>query len=174
MRQDERGFTVIELIVVIAISAIIAAGAGMTIGQIIKGSENSQDLMTIANQSHNVGYGISCDILTAQSVNATDDPGTGDIEFVVMNWKDWETGDTYDIRYIWLASTDSLQRLKRKQLISDRDGVEISNKTTLVANNIYSANLTQEDALWRLTIEAHSGERSLTREYVISQRREQQ
>jgi len=73
-----------------------------------------------------------------------------------------------------LASTDSLQRLKRKQLISDRDGVEISNKTTLVANNIYSANLTQEDALWRLTIEAHSGEKSLTREYVISQRREQQ
>ena len=172
MRRGESGFTLIELTVVIAISAIIAASAGMTTIQMLKSSGDSQDLMTLTNHIRNAGYRISRDILTAQSVNASDDTGTGDIEFVVMNWKDWETGDTHDIRYIWLASTGSLQKLKRKQLTRDKNGAEISNKTTLVADNIYSANLTEEDTRWTLTLEAHSGDKRLTREYVINQRRE--
>ena len=133
----------------------------------------SNALMTVTNQANSVGYWVSRDILTAQSVNASDDSGTGDIEFVVMNWKNWETGDMHDIRYIWLASADSLQKVKRKQVIRDKNDVEISNKVTLVADNIYSANLTQEDARWKLIVEAHSGDRSLNREYFISQREEQ-
>ena len=173
MRQGERGFTLLELSVVIAISAIIALGAGMTAVQVIRGSAESNALMTVTNQVNNVGYWVSRDILTAQSVNASDDTGTGDTEFVVMNWKNWETGEMHDIRYIWLASADSLQKVKRKQVIRDKNDVEISNKVTLVADNIYSANLTQEDARWKLIVEAHSGDRSLNREYFISQREEQ-
>jgi len=170
MRQGERGFTLLELSVVIAISAIIALGAGMTVVQVIRGADESNALMTVTNQVNNVGYWVSRDILTAQSVNASDDSGTGDIEFIVMNWKNWETGEMHDIRYIWLASADSLQKVKRKQLTRDKNDAEISNKTTLVADNIYSANLTQEDARWKLIVEAHSGERSFNREYFISQR----
>ena len=170
MRQGERGFTLLELAVVIAISAIIALGAGMTAVQVIRGSDESNALMTVTNQVNSVGYWVSRDILSAQSVNASEDTGTVDTEFVIMNWKDWETGDMHDIRYIWLASADSLQILKRKQVIRDKNDAEISNKVTLVANNIYSANLTQEDARWKLIAEAHSGGRSLTREYFISQR----
>ncbi len=174
MRQGERGFTLLELAVVIAISAIIALGAGTTAVQVIKGSHESNALMTVTNQPNNVGYWVSRDILSAQSVNASDDTGTGDTEFVVMNWNDWETGEMHDIRYIWLASTDSLQMLKRKQVIRDKNDVEISNKVTLVADNIYSANLTREDTRWKLIVEARSGGRSLNREYFISQRQEQQ
>ena len=170
MKQGERGLTIIELVVVIAISAIIAAGTGMTTVQIINGSEDSQDLVTVANQTHNAGYWVSRDIMTAQSANVSDDPGTAESEFAVIAWKDLETGDTYDIRYIWLASTDSLQMLKRKQIIRNNDGVVTSNKTTLVADNIYSANLTQVDTGWKLAVEAQSGEKSLTREYIIGQR----
>ena len=36
----------------------------------------------------------------AQSINITDDPETADIEFTIMPWKDWETGDTHDICYV--------------------------------------------------------------------------
>ncbi len=170
MRRGERGFTLLELAVVIAISAIIALGAGMTVVLVLRGSDESNALMAVTNQVNNVGYWVSRDILTAQSVNTSDDTGTGDIEFVVMNWKDWETGDMHDIRYISLASTDSLQMIKRKQVIRDKNDLEISNKVTLVADNIYSANLTQEDTRWKLIVEARSGVRSSNREYFISQR----
>ncbi|MFC1902323.1 type II secretion system protein J [Chloroflexota bacterium] len=173
MRQSERGFTLWELSVVIALSAIITLGAGTTAVQMIRGSAESNALMAVSNQVNNVGYWVSRDILTAQSVNASDDSGTGDIEFVVMNWKNWETGEMHDIRYIWLASADSLQKVRRKQVIRDNNDAEISNKATLVADNIYSANLTQEDTRWKLIVEAHSGDRSLNREYFISQRQGQ-
>ena len=106
----------------------------------------------------------------AQTINATDDLGTDDVEFVVMNRKDWQSGDTDDIRYVWLDSADSLKKLKRKQLTCDKNGVEIGNKMTLVADNIYTANLSWQDGMWALSVEARSGEKSATREYKISQR----
>ena len=56
MRQGERGFTLLELSVVIAISSIIALGAGMTAVQVIRGSAQSNALMTVTNQVNNVNY----------------------------------------------------------------------------------------------------------------------
>ena len=170
MKRNEKGFTLINLAVVIAISAIIAAGAGMTTAQIIQGSQHSRDWATAARQAQNVGYWLGQDILTAQTVNVTDDLGTADIEFVIMSWKDWETGETYDIRYVWLDSADSLKKLKRKQLTCDEDGVEIGNKTTLIADNINTANLSSDNGTWSLCVEARSGEKSAAKEYEIYQR----
>ncbi len=170
MKRDEKGFTIIDLVVVIAITAIIALGSGMTVVQIIKGSQRSNDWTTVVRQAQNVGYWVSEDALMAQTIAISDDPETGDIEFFTVYWKDWETGDTYDIRYVWLDSADSLKKLVRKQVSKDKDGVEISNKSTLVADNIYAATLSWQDGAWRLSVEARSGEKSTTREYEISQR----
>ena len=174
MKRGEKGFTLISLAVVIAISAIIAAGAGMTTAQIINGSQRNNEQATVIRQAQNVGYWVSRDVLTAQTVTSGDDSETADIEFLIAYWKDWETGDTYDIRYIWLDSDDALKKLKRKQVTCDDDGEETGNKTTLVADNIYTANLTCQDDIWKLSVEARSGERSVTREYRIVQRLEQQ
>ncbi len=173
MKQDEKGFTLIELIVAIAISAIIAIGAGTTTAQIFRVSQCNSDWTTAVRQVQNVGYWVSQDVLMAQTANVSDDPETADSEFIIMNWKDWETGDTYDIRYIWLDSADSLKKLKRKQLTRDKDGVEIGNETTMVADNIYMANLSGQNGAWSLSVEAHSGDRSSIGEYEISQRLEQ-
>ena len=170
MKRNEKGFTLIELAVATAIVALIALGAGMTTVQIIQGSQHSSDWTTAVRQAQNVGYWVSQDVLIAQTANVSDDPETADIEFIIVYWKDWETGDMYDTRYVWLDSADSLKKVKRKQLTRDKDGVEISNKTTLVADNIHTANLSGQDGLWRLSVEAHSGKKSATREYEISQR----
>lgn len=172
MRRDEGGFALINLAVAIAISAVIAAGAGMTTAQILKGSQQNSDWMTAVRQAQNAGYWVSQDALMAQDINISDDPETADEEFIIISWKDWETGDTHDIRYLWLDSADSLKKLKRKQIIRDKDGLTTGNITTLVADNIYTADLSWQDGAWRLSVEAHSGEKSLTREYEISQRLE--
>ena len=172
MNLNENGFTLIELAVAVAIVAVITLGAGMTTANVIKGSQRNTDWTTAVCQAQNVGYWVSQDALMAQTIDIGDDPETGDAEFIVVSRKDWETGNTYDIRYIWFDSADSLNKLKRKQLTRDKYGVEIDNKTTLVADNIYSANLSWQDSMWGLTVEARSGDKSETREYFISQRRQ--
>ena len=108
----------------------------------------------------------------AQTINIGDDPETGDdVEFIIVHWKDWENGDTHEARYLWLDSVDSLKKLKRKQVIRDKNGVEIDNGMTLVADNINTASLSEQTGGWKLSVESCSGDKSVTREYEISQRR---
>jgi len=174
MRRTEKGFTLINVILVTAISAIIASGAGVTSVQVIKVSRLNNDWTTTVRQAQNVGYRVSQDVLMAQTITTGDDPETADdVEFIISYWKDWETGDTYDIRYVWLDSADSLKSLKRKQVMRDKDGLEISNETSLAATNIYTASLSEQDSVWKLSLETRSGQKHLTREYEIIQRLDQ-
>ena len=171
MKRGEKGLTVVEVIVAVAISAIISATAVMTVAQIVRSSESNNDCTTTIRQAQNLGHWISQDVLMAQTITVGDDPETTtDVEFITSTWMDWETGDTYDIRYLWFDSADSLKGLKRNQVTRDEDDVEIDNRTTLVADNIYTADLSLQDGLWTLSVETRSGDKSVTREYEIGYR----
>lgn len=170
MKRDQRGSIAVEAVVAVAIAAIIAAIAGMTAAQIVMGSEINHDWTTTVRQAQSLGYWVSRDILTSQSISTDDDTGTTDIEFLTGTWKDLETGNTYDIRYIWFDSDGGLKGFRRKQVTRDTDGVVIDDRTTLVADNIYTAILSLEGDAWKLSIETRSGDKSVTREYKIDQR----
>lgn len=172
MKLDQRGSGAVEAAVAIAIAAIVAAIAGMTAAQILMGSETNHDLTTTIRQAQSLGYWLSRDVLTSQAISTVDDTGTTDIEFFTGSWKDLETGNTYDIRYIWFDSTGGLKGFRRKQVIRDTDDVVIDDRTTLVADNIYTAVLSLEGGVWKLSVETRSGEKSVTREYKIGQRLE--
>jgi len=170
MKRSENGFTLVGILVTTAIVALIAGGAAMSTVQIIQGAERDSDRTTAIRQAQNAGYWVSNDATMARKIDIGDDPGTGEVEFIILYWKDWETGDIHEMRYMWLDSSDGLKKLKRKHLTRDKDGVEIENRTTFVADNIYTADLSEQDGGWRLTVETRSGTRSETREYEITQR----
>lgn len=172
MNLNEKGFTLVEFTVTSAIVALLALGGGMTVSQVSSISESNIDLTTAVRQAQNVGSWISQDVLMAQSITIADDPETADTEFIIVSRKDWETGETRDIRYVWLDSVDSLKMLKRKQSTDDKDGIEIENKTILIADNIHTANLSWQGGIWLLSVEARAGEKSAIREFEISQRRQ--
>jgi len=172
MNLNEKGFTLVELAVAIAVVSVVTLGAGVTVSQISGVSQSNVDLTTAVRQAQNVGYWVSQDLLMAQTANVSDDPGTADTEFITVLRKDWEAGDTYDIRYVWIDSADSLKKLKRKQLIHDKDGALIDNKTTLIADNIYTANLSWQGGIWGLSVEARAGEKSAVKEFEINRRRQ--
>jgi type II secretory pathway component PulJ len=170
MRRKEKGFGLVSLAVAIAIGSLIAAGAGMTCIQIIKGTERNNDRAEVIQQAHNLGRWFSRDAPMAEEITAGDDPETGDDELLTIYWKDWESGETHDISYIWLDDVDSLKKLKRNQVMRDKDGAVTENITSLIAYSLYSANLSQQDNTWILNVETHSGNRSSVQEYRTTQR----
>ncbi len=170
MRRQEKGFGLISLAVTVAIAAMIAAGAGMTTIQVIRGTERNEHQAKVTQQAHNLGRWFSRDALMAESITAGDDPGTADDEFITMYWKEWISGDTYNIRYIWLDDVESLKKVQRNQVKRDKDGAVTENKTSMIAYSLYSANLSKQDNTWILSLETRSGQRSSIQEYRATKR----
>ena len=161
---------IINAIATLVISSILALGAGMTCVQIIKQTETSEEHATVARQAQNLGFSVSQDMVMARMVSNSDNTITPDTEFITLIWKDWESGYMYDVRYIWADESAALKEVFRKQSIFDENGQQIYTTSTLLANNIYTANLTDTGTAWMLTVEAHSGDKVALREYEINRR----
>jgi len=168
--KGEKGYSFIEVLIAVSVSALLAVGAGMTTAQIFRSSRLNSDLNVMIRQAQSVGQWVSQDALAVNTIDIGDDPETGDVEFISLFWKDWENGNTCDTDYLWFDSANSLKELIRRQVTRDNSGAVISDRTVLVATNIYAATLTQQTNSWRLNVETRSGSRSVTREYEISRR----
>ena len=183
MKRSERGFALVEILVVMAIVALIGSAASMATSQVITGTKRSNDHMTAIRQVQNAGYWISRDVLMAQSIAAGDDPETAEIvEFITLNWTDWDEGKKKDSKYHLVTYSfedmaDGIGKLKRQYLIYE-DGKEKGNEVTLIAEYIYydpdnpaSSSFSPEpDGRWILTIQARKGTATETREYEVDPR----
>ncbi len=167
MKHGEKGFTLIELVVVIFIMALIAGAATMTIAQVLGITEHSNDRTTAVRQVQSAGYWISRDSLMAQTVTTDDDPGTP--EFITLEWTAWENSDVHKIVYTLEDMPDGLKKLKRQHLIYDINGSEIGNDMMYIAHNIVidSTTFFVEDGVWILSIGARAGTQTENREYEI-------
>jgi len=170
MRRQEKGFGLISLAVTVAIAAMIAAGAGMTTIQVIRGTERNEHQARVTQQAHNLGRWFSRDALMAENITAGDDPETVDDEFITIYWREWISGDTYNIRYIWLDDVDSSKKVQRNQVKRDKDDAVTENITSLMAYSLSSANLSRQDNTWILNLETCSGQKSSIQEYRATKR----
>lgn len=87
IHKNQKGFTLIELIVAIAITALIIGVIVMSIFQVFIVNALSSNHMLAVRQVQNAGYWINHDVQMAQSV-ATDDGATG-FPFDVI-WEEWD------------------------------------------------------------------------------------
>jgi prepilin-type N-terminal cleavage/methylation domain-containing protein len=168
--MNEKGFTAIEIIVAMSITSVLAIGIGMGSVQIIKGTQRNRDWTTAMRQAQGLGYWISQDALMVNTITVGDDVDTPEEEFVSLFWKDWETGDTSRTRYIWFDSTESLRGLTRSEVVYNNVGTQVSDTSTVVADNVYSAVLAVGTDAWRLSVVTKSGQRTVSRDYDISRR----
>jgi len=96
IHKNERGFTLVELIIAIAITAIITTGVTMTIFQVFTGNARSSNHMIAVRQVQNAGYWVSHDAQMAQLVVTTGVSGFP----LILTWTDWDGTEhqvTYDI-----------------------------------------------------------------------------
>ena len=118
INKNQKGFTLIELIMVIAITALIIGVIVMSISLVFNVSARSDNHMLAVRQVQNVGYWISRDVQMAQSVK-TDEVSTTGFPLYVA-WKDWDT-NLHEITYNLLGNGE----LKRSYSVNGGGASEI-------------------------------------------------
>jgi len=128
INKNQKGFTLIELIVVIAITGLIISAITVTIFQLFSISARSDSHMLAVRQVQNAGYWISHDTQMAQSVET--DGGTTGFPLKLTWSNEWDS-NTYEVVYN-LIEADS--ELRRSYKVNDDDP-----NVTLVAEYIDQA-----------------------------------
>lgn len=102
--RNEKGMTLIELLIAMAVTGIILGSITVTLQQVFAMHSRSLNHMTAVRQVQSAGYWVSQDALMAQSVNAT----MPSPAILRLTWTEWD-GVVNDIIY----SIDNNNRLKR-------------------------------------------------------------
>ena len=105
LKKGEKGLTLVELLIVIAITGLIAGGITMTIFQVFNMNTRTTNRMTAVRQVQNAGFWVSPDVQMAQNVTPGEDPGFP----LTLTWTDeWATNDTHEV--IYTLEDNKLQR----------------------------------------------------------------
>lgn len=146
INNNQAGFTLIELILVIAITGIITGSITMTISQVFTNNAHSIAHMTAIKEVENTIHWISRDVQMAQIV-VTDDPAA----VLTLTWVEWDN-TVNQVTY----------RLENDQLHRNHS----INGQTIVARHIDSIEVTPKPysgGKLTLTITAAIGSASETR-----------
>lgn len=101
INKNQMGFTLIEMIIVLAIVGVVIGGTTMTIFQVLDGNARTSNHMTAVRQVQNAGYRVSHDAQMAWDVTTDDDPGTP--ELVTFTWTDYN-GSLHTATYTLVSS----------------------------------------------------------------------
>ncbi|UCC16691.1 MAG: type II secretion system protein [Dehalococcoidales bacterium] len=123
--RSKHGFTLIEILVGMALTGILITGVVVTIFQVNVGTAQNENNMYALRQVQTAGYYISNDVLQARCIGLGVDDGFP----LTLSWTDPnpDTGREYYVQYDYYSDTRALTRTDL-----------ISNSTTRVADSIDS------------------------------------
>ena len=96
INKNQKGFTLLEMLLALLIGAIITGGITATIFQVVIGSARTNNHMIAVRQVQNAGYWVSHDGQMAQDVEL----GAASGFPLILTWTDWYADEhevTYDI-----------------------------------------------------------------------------
>lgn len=106
IHKNQKGFTLIEVLIVVAIMAGIAVAANGVIVQLVQSNRISNHMVAI-RQVQQAGYYVSKDGLQAQNISGRLTTSSS----LHLNWTDWD-GQSYNITYT-MEPMGTLYRLHR-------------------------------------------------------------
>ena len=168
LHSNLKGFTLVELLVAIAIAGLITAGISVAIMQVLTINTRASNHMIAVRQVQQAGKEVSKDALQCQNVTCGADSGFP----LTLNWTDWE-GANYTVVYTFqtMPSSPDLMMLQRSQSIN---GTPQTPAPLTVAEHIDSE---QTNCVWNATagtlvfkVTARLGTEIETRIYEIEPR----
>ena len=171
--KDQGGFTLIELIVAIAIAALITAGITAAIMQVLTINTRASNHMVAVRQVQQAGKEVSKDTLQAQSVNATGSWGFP----LILTWTEWGTNNTHTVDYTLEERPGGVVRLQRGHSVNGGNST-VTTVAEYIDGNIDPATTKAKtrcewdaaDRVLVFTVTATLGTESETRIYDIDQR----
>ncbi|MCX6011632.1 MAG: prepilin-type N-terminal cleavage/methylation domain-containing protein [Chloroflexi bacterium] len=94
--KNQVGFTLIELMIALAITGIVTGACTMLIFQVFDGEARSNNHMDAISRVQNVGRQVSRDAGMAQRVEETNDE---DGFPLYLSWTEWEDNETHEVVY---------------------------------------------------------------------------
>jgi len=148
--KSRAGFTLIEVMVAIAITGIIALAASISSGQLLNQTSRDTDYTAASRHAMNAIHWISRDVLMAQTIDGVG--GFPQTEDLSLSWQTWENS-VHSVTY-------TLEDGRLLRTHSDGAGTA----TTLIAEYINpGANMTYcsyEDGVMTITVTGSTGEGS--------------
>jgi prepilin-type N-terminal cleavage/methylation domain-containing protein len=105
IHKDQRGFTLIEMLVVVVLIGLIGTGITASIIQVLKISTRASNHMVAVRQVQQAGKEVSKDTLQAQNVTCGGDYGFP----LILIWTDWD-GNNNVVTYNRDITDRTLQR----------------------------------------------------------------
>ena len=165
MKRREKGFTVLEALIGVAIMAIVVVAVAMTTTTLLLNEGQAAGQNTALPQVQNAGYWISRDVQMARNVTPSPSAPNGfplSLDIPI----DKDKNNDYTIVYFFEGD-------KLKRQVYDSLGTLTSE--TFIAEYIDTSNTTfsaldADAGLYKLTVRASRDETGATRSYEISQR----
>ena len=168
MKQNEGGFTLIELVIAVSLSVMLAAATTAFTFHALRTSAQNEARLTALSNVQNAGYWISQDASMADDV-ITDNLTSPTL--LILKWTDWGYGtdDVYwSVSYSVDDVTDSVGKISRR--LQNSEGF---NQKMLVADNIYynpsdtdnSTGISYQNHIVKLKVATRSGSAIETRTY---------
>ena len=160
--SGQKGFTLIELMIAIAIAGLITGGITYAIIQLLTINTRDSNHMIAVRQVQQAGKEVSKDALQAQYVT----PGLNQGFPLTFNWTEWGSNYTHGVIYS-LNGTGGSGTLQRQHY-----GNSTLDLTTVVAEYISSASFvkTPSGRAYDFTVTATVGTQNETRIYQVEPR----
>ena len=160
IHKDQRGITLIEMLVAVALVGIISGGITMAISQVLTISTRASNHMVAVRQVQQAGKEVSKDTLQAQNVT----PGETSGFPLTLTWTDWDGPDN-----VVVYSITEDNKLQRSHSVSNNG---TTTETSVIARYIDPAetSFVPSDGAFIFKVTATVGGQSETREYEVEPR----
>ena len=116
IRKGQRGFTLVELVIVVALAGFVCAAITATAFQVFTFNTRLSNQMTAIRQVQQAGFWVSPDVMMSNTTKINVNPGGG--KFLVLGWTSYDGSQNYEVDYILTPMTSStLTMLTREYYI---------------------------------------------------------
>ncbi len=163
MLRDQRGISLLEMVVAVGISGLLAGGLGSIGFDLLRHSEVNKAHVTAASNIEGAARLVAQDGQSAQGTDLV--VGAAGVNTVTLSWIDPTNGDSYVV--VYSLSGDTLMRTKSVN--------SVVQTVTAAARHINSVSFSQpagQDRLVKLNVTSSggSGRVNETKEYYVALR----